>query len=289
MYIIILILLSLFIIHYVTCGILGTYISIKFYHDIPGPKAINAANGTTDWLCIHGASIDARLWQGFIDSSKATSKITAISIGNHEQLLNLVKPDASSGQDISAFLENTNVNHGIIAHSSGALWLASAYDQDATPWNSNWRIILLTPNFGHNVQVGNSFFKKLIAHVSINYLFWLLPDPAVAILHGSACTGSADHKKCIDTYYAGRRVRLYSWNYYRRLINYMRDINTQQHLTKFLQDFASRITIVNATNDAVIDHEKTLEVARQFNIRVIAIEDSHVGVINQPDKWFHND
>lgn len=281
---ILLLILLLLVISYLCVGRLANFLSVRYYHDYPGPKII--INGTAgenlDWLLIHGASADARIWQNVLMAFKGKSNMAAVSLGNHEQPLRFVLPNNQSAQDLSDFMKNHNIQRGVIGHSTAALWMASSYNQHPELWKNIQNIILVAPNFGNNINAAVNKQKSVL-----DYLRWVIPEPYLVLKPIHGCIGSEPHycNRCTATYMSGRKIRLGSLSYYKKVVSYMSDQYNQQLMLEFLRVFAKRITVVIATNDNIIDNQITLDIIKQFNLNVVEIPTSHIDVINYCPQW----
>src|SRR3990167_2509709 len=105
----------LLVLIYFSFGKLAWFLSVM-HGDFPGAKEIKTKsvkpNQAIDWLFIHGASLDARVWKSILNR-RETTPMVALSVGDHELGIRYSKP-YKAYLDIENYLSLHQINKGII-------------------------------------------------------------------------------------------------------------------------------------------------------------------------------
>ncbi len=263
--------------------------------DYPGPailKNVTAQKtGKIDWLLIHGASVDARVWDAFINSH-CDDSLVAISLGDQQYGSAQAQPGVMAGQQLTNFLQNFAIQKGIITHSTGSLWLAQAYHQ-CPQCLQHLKIILLAPNAGDNALGVSSGIRSTLKWGSI-----FAPDPYLNVpltfelTPIQACEGgnSYYYATCRSYYMCGTHMSFTSINYYRKLVKYMSDFTQQKYFIDFLKNDAKNITIYIPGDDKILQYQNIIPLAQQDGIPIVTIPNiSHVGLLVLSQDWFADD
>jgi pimeloyl-ACP methyl ester carboxylesterase len=212
--------ISLILLSYASLGIFPWIISC-LHHDYPGPTQLsNIQNDkqTADWLLIHGADSDARLWIEVLKANKQISMV-ALSLSHHEQGVQFADPGTEAAREINNYLKKHKPRLGVIGHSTGGLWIADAYLQCPTCW-TGLKVILLAPNTANNIPPQ---YVQLAAN--FNLLKLIFPNPYWDFTLVAACQGPSvnaeQYAKCKKTFLGSRLFLLRSMAYYQKLFSYM--------------------------------------------------------------------
>ncbi|MDF2867376.1 MAG: hypothetical protein K0S11_846 [Gammaproteobacteria bacterium] len=214
--------------------------------DFPGPKYLTnqpPASRQIDWLLLHGASLDARMWKNIVNHCP-NQRILAVSLANHNLSTKLAQPGHEPSQEIIKLLKQYKVKQGIITHSSGAVWLANAYAECPRCFN-NLTINLLVPNFCY-LQV--SKLERLLMDI--------LPSIAWEGLTVDSCVNSSDYEQCKRDYLFGRRYYVSNLNYFNNLLNLCTRPETQENIHQFVTHLAGQGHYILADGDVLIDNDK---------------------------------
>lgn len=229
--------------------------------DYPGPRLISnfsTASKQVDWLLLHGASLDARMWLKVIKSCPS-QHVLAASLANHNMGSKLAEPGIEPSQDIVKLLNQYKVKQGIIGHSSAAVWLANAYAACPKCFQ-NLQIYLLVPNLCF-MQV-NEIDKVLLKVVPT--LFWAFDNI-------SPCTNSHDMERCKRDFLAGRNYRIGSTKYYEKLLTLCSQLDTNHHINNFVTKLAKQIHFILADGDALIDNKALQQYLRSYHSQAMML------------------
>lgn len=252
--------------------------------DYPGPKEIYSNYGlstsSVDYLLIHGASLDARVWNGVLQRNSDKSMV-AISLANHEDGVKYADPFIAA-QDLVNYLKTHKVNKAIVGHSTASLWIAEAYSICQDCFNGV-KIILLSPSFGENIMKDD-----LTTLNKLNKISFLLPDPMLH--HGdlSSCQGGEDgtYNECKKVYRYGRLFLFDSIKYYNNVVKYSLAHDTTAHLDYFLKDDKKNIIIYISDSDKVLDPQTTIKMVQDYNLKYKVVNNiSHVMLVDQDKIW----
>jgi hypothetical protein len=217
-----------------------------FHGDYPGPKSLTNVHEKqikqVDWLLLHGASLDARMWQDIVHHCP-NQRVLAVSLGRHNLGSKLAEPGLESARDIVKVLQRVEVKKGIIGHSSAAVWLANAYAECPTCF-AKLQIYLLAPNFCY-LQV-NALDKAM--------LDWL-PSLSWTGPHIQSCQHSANYAQCKRNYLYGRLFNVNSTHYYTKLLGLCTPMTTQ-HIQQFVGELGAQVHYLLVNNDPLIDNIK---------------------------------
>jgi pimeloyl-ACP methyl ester carboxylesterase len=276
--------LLVIILVYLCFGMIPLYLS-KLHGDYPGSKVIysnpQVSENGCDFLFIHGASLDARVWKKVITDNKDKS-IAAISLSGHQNGVAEANP-VTAGQDLVNYLKKHKVNKAIVGHSTASLWIAEAYSQCPQCFE-HLHIILLAPSFGNNINPNDLKKLKLLDKMKL-----FLPEPMLNLGEISACAGSnlpGAYAACKKTYTYGRLFLFNSLRYYDALVNYSLEAETIHKLDYFLQNNHKNIIIYIAAQDQVLNADLTIATAKKYQIKYQVIPNlSHIGLINDYPVW----
>lgn len=277
-------LLIFLIIAYLCFGLIPYSLS-KLHGDYPGPKEIYSNSNNIelghDFLLIHGASLDARVWNNVLEQNKDKS-IVAISLSQHEDGVEHADP-AIAGEDLVKYLKKHKINKAIIGHSTASLWIADAYHKCPECFK-DLQVILLAPSFGNNINHSDLQTLK-----SLNKISFLLPEPMLNLGNISACEGSGikgTYINCKKTYTYGRLFLFNSLKYYNDLVSYSLAPDTMYRLDYFLQNDYKNIAIYVSTDDHVLDPDLTIKTSQKYGIKYEVIPNlSHIGLIDDDKIW----
>lgn len=283
-YVIVSRLLICVIIIYLCFGFIPYSLS-KLHGDYPGPKEIysnsNNVESGHDFLLIHGASLDARVWNNVLQHNIDKSMV-AISLSEHEDGVTRAN-QVNAGNDLITYLKTHKINKTIVGHSTASLWIADAYYKCPECFK-DLKIILLAPSFGDNINHGDLQTLK-----SLNKISFLLPEPMLNLGNVSACEGGAikdAYTNCKKTYTYGRLFLFNSLKYYNDLVAYSLATDTMHRLGYFLQNDYKNIVIYVSGNDHVLDHDLTIKTAQKYGIKYEVLSNlSHVGLIDDYPSW----
>ncbi len=214
--------------------------------DFPGPKYLTnqpPASKQIDWLLLHGASMDARMWQGIVNHC-SNQRVLAVSLANHNLSTKLAKPGIEPSQEIIKLLKQYQIKQGIITHSSGAVWLANAYAGCPSCFK-DLKIYLLVPNFGY-LQISKT--ERLLLDV--------LPSIAWEGLTIDSCVNSSDYAQCKHDYLYGRLYYVSNLNYFKTLLNLCARPETQANIHQLVTQLAGQTHYILAKGDVLIDNNK---------------------------------
>lgn len=251
-------------------------------HDYPGPLELKnaAAEGAAeiDWLLIHGANQDARVYRKILEENPRP-RLVAVSLSRHEEGPHRADPSLRPAEEICSFLAATPVRRGVIGHSMAGLWIAQAYKICPSEWEG-LQVVLLAPHLG---EAQGSWIVPLIP-----LLKWILPDPCWGFMPVRACWGVSrgHYVRCKEDYLYGRRRRFVSAPYYKSLVDYAARPETETAVEEFLRDKGKGILIFLAEQDRLISNRKAEEVAQRYPIRLVKLpQTSHFGVLSHYDKF----
>lgn len=271
------------IVLYLAMGLVPYSMSI-LHGDYPGPKELYSnfnltKNTGVDYLLIHGASVDARVWSNLLKRNSDKSMV-AISLSNHENGVTQANPITAS-TDLLNYLKTNRVNKAIITHSTGSLWIADTYNQHPE-YFKHLKIILLAPSFGTNINHGD-----LNTLHFLNKFALILPRPMLNLGGVSSCYGNeAEYKYCKEIYTYKRLFLFNSLKYYNNVVAYSFAARTQSNLEKFLKKDQANITMYIASNDHVLDKDKTIKTAEKYGIKYVVIPNtSHCLLADKDNLW----
>ena len=192
------------------------YFFCKIHGDYPGPKEIYSNSVVnkleSDFLLIHGASLDARVWNGVLSRNPEKS-IVAISLAHHESVIKDAVPKTAAS-DLVQYLKTHKVNKAIVGHSTASLWIAEAYNLCKECFE-DIQIILLAPSFADNIKKSDLATLKAFKKMS-----FFLPDLMISVGSVEACEGGGgnSYERGYKTYKYNRLFLFKSIKYYKRLV-----------------------------------------------------------------------
>jgi len=253
-------------------------------HDYPGPlelRSVSAREGLEiDWLLVHGANQDARVYQKILKNSRL--RLVAVSLSHHEEGPHRADPSLRPAEEICSFLSRTPVRRGVVGHSMAGLWIAQAYKVCPSKWEG-LQVILLAPHLGEARGVWTAHLIPLLKRI--------LPDPCWGFMPIRACfgVGKEHYSQCKQDYLYGRRRRFVSAPYYEKLVAFAARPETEEAVAEFLRDKERDVVIVLAEQDLLISNRKAEEFAQRYSIRLAKLpQTSHFGVLSHYDKWLPN-
>lgn len=279
---IIFLILSIF---YLGIGFIPYQIS-KIYCDYPGPKEISSNNvltGNVDYLLVHGAVADARVWRNILKRNSDKSMV-AISLSRHQDGVKYANP-YNAAADLVQYLKNHKINRAIIGHSTASLWISEAYFLYPEVFK-DIQVILLAPNFGSNIYESDLHMLS-----KWNRLSWILPSLIVKPGNIDSCVGDKNYsyEQAKDVYSYGRLFLFNSRRYYNDLVNYSFSKESQDNLDKFLKNNKNNITVYISHADKALDPENTIKVVQKYNLNNEILSDvSHVMLTNIDKIWLRD-
>lgn len=273
--------LLVFVVIYILVGPLPLFLS-KFHGDYPGPKQLNSnavkPQQPVDWLLLHGASLDARVWTGVLKRNPQIP-MTALSLSQHEDGVKYADPGHQAALDIIDYLRYHDIKKGVVGHSTASLWLADAYSRCPECFKG-LQIILLAPSTGSNIKSSDIDVLKTLHKFS-----YIIPDPFLGGAVG-ACQGVDDnsYRQCKKEYLYGRLLYVNSVKYYTKLVSYSLNQDIIKNLEYFLEQDRQNITVYLAANDQVLIPAKTEEFLQQYKIPYHVIPNAAHHMLLEQDK-----
>jgi|GEM_PF-2140662 len=240
----------------------GLYSYAWMRGDYPGPKFLShqpPASKQIDWLLLHGATLDARMWQKVIDNCHQ-QRLLAVSLAQHNLSTKLAKPGLEPSQEIVKLLKRYQVKHGIIAHSTGALWVANAYALCPECF-ANLQLYFLAPNYCF-LQV--SATQRMFLNV--------LPNIAWEGNTVYACLNGKNYQQCKDDYLYGRQYYVSNVNYYKQLLKLCNLPQTEQNIRRMQEKLGPQIHYILAAGDALIDNQRLQEFLAPYKVKLQVLE-----------------
>lgn len=268
---------------YLSIGFIPYKISL-FFCDYPGPKMIfsnhQMSTSKIDYLLVHGASLDARIWNGVLKRNKKKS-MAAISLSRHNEGVMYADP-TTAVTDLVEYLKNHKINKAIVGHSTAALWIAEAYSLYPDAFKEI-QVILVAPSFGSNINKHDLQLLK-----SWNKLSWIVPKVMLKSGLMDSCQGDTKfsylHAKEIYSY--GRIFIFNSINYYNKLVKYSFDRNTLSCLDYFLKDNKDKIMLYISSSDKALNPKVTEDIAISYKLNYKIISGySHIMLAADDKVW----
>lgn len=268
---------------YLGMGFIPYQIS-KLHGDYPGPKEIYSNNvmptSSVDYLFVHGASLDARTWNGVLKRNSDKSMV-AISLAQHNEGVKYANP-YNATNDLVTYLKTHQVKRAIIGHSTASLWIAGAYSIYPDAFK-DIQIILLAPSFASNIHRQDLHILRFWNSIS-----WLVPNLMLKFGVMGSCSGDQKYSyaQAKSVYSYGRLFLYNSIRYYNDLVHYSFASETISSLDYFLKEDKKNIKIYISDSDKALNPDNTKKVAQNYNLTYeVVVGMSHIMLADSDEIW----